>query len=208
MTTSSTTDPAALGLRERKKLRTRTELRRQALRLFADVGYAATTIEQIAAAADVSPSTFFRYYPTKESLVLTDDLDEVLLAALAAQPADLNPVAALRGAIQQALASLSPAEAAWETQRRALMQSVPELRTAMYDELSRTVQMLARALAERLGRADDDFEITVLAGAAIGVAVAVNASGDGDGYDRILDGLEFLESGLHLTTAPGTSKKA
>lgn len=191
-----------MGLRERKKLRTRAEIRQQALRLFDEIGYAATTVEQIAAAADVSPSTFFRYYPTKESLVLTDDFDPVLLASLASQPADLSPVAAVRASIQQSLASLSPAEGAWEQQRHTLMRSVPELRTAMYEEFSRNVQMLTAALADRLGRPHDDFEITVIAGAAIGVAVAVMGRIEDSDYNRILEGLDFLDAGLRLDVGP------
>jgi AcrR family transcriptional regulator len=204
-TSSSPTEPAQLGLRERKKLRTRTEIRTQAMRLFEEVGYAATTVEQIAAAAEVSPSTFFRYFPTKERLVLTDDLDPVLIRSLAAQPNDLSPLAAIRAAIEQTLTSLSPAEAAWELQRRTLMRTVPELRTAMYDELSRTVQMLTDALADRLGRPRDDFELTVTAGAAVGVALSVmGRDTDGD-YSRILDGLRFLEAGLPVTVTPVSS---
>jgi AcrR family transcriptional regulator len=58
------------GLGERKKIRTRQTVRREAFRLIEENGYAATTVEQIAEAAEVSPSTFFRYFPTKESVLL------------------------------------------------------------------------------------------------------------------------------------------
>jgi len=75
------------GLRERKKARTRASLREHALRLFGEQGYHATTVEQIAAAAEVSPSTFFRYFPTKEDLVLQDDMDTRMVEALERQPA-------------------------------------------------------------------------------------------------------------------------
>ena len=79
------------GLRERKKAKTRAAIRQHALRLFREQGYSATTIEQIADAAEVSPATFFRYFPTKEDVVLQDDLDIVTLAALEAQPRELSP---------------------------------------------------------------------------------------------------------------------
>src|SRR5215469_1430834 len=96
------------SLRERKKARTRAAIREHALRLFRAQGYAATTVEQIAAAAEVSQSTFFRYFPTKEDVVLRDDFDERMLEAFSRQPASLSPVAALRAAIREALATLTP----------------------------------------------------------------------------------------------------
>ena len=74
------------GLRERKKARTRASLREHALRLFREQGYQRTTVEQIAAAAEVSPSTFFRYFPTKEDLVLQDDMDTRMVEAFERQP--------------------------------------------------------------------------------------------------------------------------
>jgi AcrR family transcriptional regulator len=63
---------AVAGLRERKKLATRLAIRDAAMRLFADHGFAATTIDQIADAADVSRATVFSYFPTKEEIVHGD----------------------------------------------------------------------------------------------------------------------------------------
>ena len=100
------------GLRERKKARTRAAIREHALRLFREQGYPATTVEQIADAAEVSPATFFRYFPTKEDVVLQDDFDIVTLAALEAQPAGLSPIAAFRAAAaaSSAAATAMPAQ--------------------------------------------------------------------------------------------------
>src|ERR1700677_5219167 len=95
------------GLRERKKARTRASLREHALRLFREQGYQATTVEQIAAAAEVSPSTFFRYFPTKEDVVLQDDMDTRMVEAFDRQPADLTPLAAVRGAMREAWRSFT-----------------------------------------------------------------------------------------------------
>jgi AcrR family transcriptional regulator len=84
------------GLRERKKAKTRRTIQEHALRLFAEQGYEATTVDQIAEAAEISPSTFFRYFATKEDVVIEDDYDPLLIRAFIAQPASLSPVAAFR----------------------------------------------------------------------------------------------------------------
>ena len=98
-TLASAPAPAPTGLRERKKAQTRAAIQRHALRLFREAGYSATTMEQIAAAADVSPSTLYRYFPTKEDLILTDDYDPLLAAAFRAQPPDLPILQAFRTAV-------------------------------------------------------------------------------------------------------------
>src|SRR6266852_6004588 len=121
------------GLRERKKARTRAAIREHALRLFREQGYAATTVDQIAEAAEVSPSTFFRYFPTKEDVVLYDDIDPLLIAAFEAQPTDLTPIQALRGAMRAVFTSVSAEEMARQWERGRLILSVPELRMRFWD---------------------------------------------------------------------------
>jgi AcrR family transcriptional regulator len=89
--------PTGHGLRERKKLRTRTTLIEAAAELCVEQGFDKTTVEQIAAAADVSPRTFSRYFPTKESVVtaMTGDMDAYLATALTDQPTDIDEYEAL-----------------------------------------------------------------------------------------------------------------
>src|SRR5215831_2993472 len=101
MTALREDDQPALGLRERKKAKTRAAIQEHALRLIREQGYQATTVEQIAAAAEVSPSTFFRYFPTKEDVVTYDALDPMFLEALRAQPPDLRPIQAIRAAFHE-----------------------------------------------------------------------------------------------------------
>src|SRR5438552_19010789 len=94
MTTLPESSQPALGLRERKKAKTRAAIQRHALQLFREQGYEATTIEQIAQAAEFSPSTFFRYFRTKEDVALSDDLDPQFMSSFEAQPTQLTPVPA------------------------------------------------------------------------------------------------------------------
>jgi len=194
---NSSPDSPSVGLRERKKARTRAALREHGLRLFGERGYAETTIEQIAEAAEVSPSTFFRYFPTKEDLVLVDDLDPVLIAALEAAPIEKNPIGAVREAIATVLAGLTDEDRARELQRHELMLSVPELRATMMDEFRRNIDMVAEIVATRLGRPVDDFEVRVFAGAVIGAAISTFEIPT-RGYEDTLRALDFLAAGLPL----------
>ena len=189
---------AVLGLRERKKARTRASIREHAMRLFIEQGFAQTSVEQIAEAAEVSPSTYFRYFPTKEDVVLAADLDPILLAALAAQPPDLPPMVALRNAVLRTWQALTPEDFEREQERQRLIFSVPELRAAILLQLYSSIDMVAGAVAERLGRDPAEFEIKVFAGAVAG-AVMGGASGPNGGIGNAVKAIEFLEQGLPLT---------
>jgi AcrR family transcriptional regulator len=194
--------PAALspnlGLRERKKIKTRQTIRREAFRLIDENGYAATTVEQIAEAAEVSPSTFFRYFPSKESVLLADDMDPAILDALAAQPTDLSPSRAVRRAYEIAMANMSEDQREFENTRQRLMFSIPELKAAMYDEYHRTVTAFAEAMARRIGRDAGDFELRVFAGALTGAMMAVYDPGPG-AADTVFRALDFVDAGMPLT---------
>jgi AcrR family transcriptional regulator len=186
------------GLRERKKIRTRQTIRREAFRLIEENGYAATTVEQIAEAADVSPSTFFRYFPTKESIVLADDLDPVILNAVEEQPPGLSPIQAVRRAYQAATANMSDDEREFETTRQRLMFSIPELKAAMYDEYYRTITTFAEVVGRRIGRDPSDFELRAFAGALTGAMMAVYEPGP-RAADTVFRVLDFVDSGMPLT---------
>jgi AcrR family transcriptional regulator len=188
---------APLGLRERKKIKTRRAIRREAFRLIEENGFAATTVEQIAEAADVSPSTFFRYFPSKESLLLADDLDPLILEALKAQPLNLSPAQAFRRAYAAVIAELPDDQLEFESTRQRLMFSIPELKAAMYDEYYRTVTVAAEAIAHRIGRAADDFEVRVFAGALTGAMMAAFDSAPKTA-DTIYRALDFMDAGMPL----------
>ena len=90
-------EESTLGRREENKLRTRSALERAAARLFEEQGFGATTVRDIAAAAGVGERTFFRYFPSKEDLVLQEvrDLIPGLMRAVRARPAEESLLTAL-----------------------------------------------------------------------------------------------------------------
>ena len=195
------------GLRERKKARTRAAIREHALRLFRENGYQRTTVEQIAAAAEVSPSTFFRYFPTKEDLVLRDDMDTRMIEAFERQPSDLSPLSAVRAAVREMFGSYTQADLDTLGETTALTLTVPEVRARAMDEFARTIGVIAEALAKRSGRPADDLAVRTAAGAIIGVMMSLTMPWEGwsshlqtfeDVFQQIDQALALLEAGLPL----------
>ncbi|WP_030233028.1 MULTISPECIES: TetR/AcrR family transcriptional regulator [unclassified Streptomyces] len=156
-----------LGLRERKKIKTRHAIRQATYALVREQGYDATTVEQIAERAEVSPSTVFRYFPTKEDIVLTDEYDPVLEDLLRERPADEPVLESLRWAIREAMTLAladNPDSGPDETMLRfRLMADVPAVRSRLLESMSVTGRLLCRALAERTGRDENDLEVRVYA---------------------------------------------
>jgi AcrR family transcriptional regulator len=173
---ASLPSPAELpiaGLRQRKKERTRETIRAHALHLFVKQGYEATTVQQIIDEVEVSESTFFRYFPTKGDVVLSDDFDPIIVAAFQRQPQELGPIEALRRAFDETFGHLTAEQVAEQADRMHLILSVPELRAAMLDQFGQAMRLLAGAIAERTHRRADDMEVLTVAGAVVGVAMAV-----------------------------------
>ncbi|MEV0802820.1 TetR family transcriptional regulator [Kribbella sp. NPDC050281] len=190
------------GLRERKKAKTRAAIQEHALRLFRDQGYAETTVQEIAAAAEVSPATFFRYFPTKEDTVVFDRLDPVMIDVFRAQPAELNPTDALRATLKDSMRMLTEAEWELESQRQQLVLKAPELRARMLDQLYAGIDLLAVLAAERVGRSADDFAVRAWAGAVVGVVMAtyqITGHAKMQDYFEIIDrAFAHLQAGLPL----------
>jgi len=165
--------PPSDSLRERKKAKTRAALQQHALRLFREQGYEATTVEQIAAAAEVSPSTFFRYFATKEDCVIYDALDPLIFPAFAAQPPALSPMQALRAAVHEVFTSIPADEAESQRERARLAFSVPELRMRMLDQQIQSIVPFIHAVAKRVGRDADDIAVRTFVGAVLGATLVL-----------------------------------
>jgi AcrR family transcriptional regulator len=186
-----TTSPPA-GLRERKKAKTRAAIREAAMTLFERQGYAATTVEQVAEAAEVSPSTFFRYFPTKEDVVLTDDWDPLIADAIRAQPPEASAADAMLAGVKAVVEGTTPEDRAAEHRRQQLFQAVPELRARYMQQLTAAIDLFAAVLAERAGLAEPDLACRAVAGAMIGVAMAVFSPESG--FVDTADYLRFEEA--------------
>ncbi|MFI6687809.1 TetR/AcrR family transcriptional regulator [Streptomyces sp. NPDC050485] len=157
-----------LSLRERKKIKTRIAIRRATYRLIAEQGYEATTVEQIAETAEVSQSTVFRYFPTKEDIVLIDEFDPVMMEKLRARPTTEPPLESLRQVITEAVRLALLHDREETVQRTRLMAEVPALRARMMESMATTSRQLCEVLAERTGREAADLELRVFAMATLG----------------------------------------
>src|SRR5260370_17070469 len=115
------------GLRECKKARLRAAIRQEAMRLFREQGWEQTTVEQIAEAAEVSPSTFFRYFPTKEDVVLLDEYDGLIVEDFRAQPPELTPLQAMRKPLREVFANIPPRHRHAANDRLRLPRTAPHL---------------------------------------------------------------------------------
>ncbi len=153
--------PAGGSLLARRKERTRRELAEAATRLFLERGYDGTTVEEIAAAVDISPRTFFRYFPTKGDIVvaLARTSFEDLAAALRERPHAEAPARALAAAVEALIAGDAGDVRAFER----LLADNPGLRAAWLQACHHDRALLAAALAERMDLEPAGLEVRVLA---------------------------------------------
>jgi AcrR family transcriptional regulator len=170
------------SLRERKKLATRRAIQRVALDLVAERGYSRVTVEDIAEAADVSPRTFFNYFPSKEAALIGADPErtERLRQRLVDEPAGKSPLEALRSVmveeirwLAEELAALGGEPADWICRMKMAMVD-PHLRAAQAAHMTQLEHALVAGLAERLGTDPrrDPYPI-LLASTAVGLMRAV-----------------------------------
>jgi AcrR family transcriptional regulator len=198
------------SLRERKKLATRRALRRVAIDLVAERGFAHVTVEDIAEAADVSPRTFFNYFPTKEAAVFGTDPDRLdrIRAGIATAAPGQDAHAALREVLSAdarwraaQVAELGGDPATW-LRRMKEARDDPDLRAAQAAHMARTERVIAEGLAERLGTdPDTDPYPMLLAAAATAVLRAALTFWASSGGETPLDHItglayEALAAGL------------
>jgi AcrR family transcriptional regulator len=199
------------SLRARKKDRTRRELMAAAVRLFAERGFAATTVEEIAAAADVSPRTFFRYFPTKVEALFGDfDAREAAMrAALATRPAG-EPILATVRRVVLGFAGEFFADPELFATRARLIFGHPTARGLALERMARMEDVIVEAVEGDLGTDARDVRPRLL-GATAMVAVRSTAvtwaarGGEGDPRAIVNQSFDFIEQGLAKAVgAPAT----
>ncbi len=196
---------AGTGLRHRNRIRTQREIAEAALHLFETQGYAETTCEDIANAADVSVRTFFRYFATKPDVLFAGRSDETgPLAAISEvhdRPTDEPLIDVVRHALAHPVTALEAQRELVERQFRVLM-ATAELQDLRRQSFHRFEEPFAQALARRQGRDDDDIAPRLLAAAATSVlriAIerwVITGSGPGALQPLVDEGLDHLRHGF------------
>ncbi|MER5454967.1 TetR family transcriptional regulator [Micromonospora sp. NPDC002389] len=179
-----------LGRRDRKKRQTRAALATAALRLVAERGLDQVTVEEISEAADVSSRTFFNYFPTKDDALIGDtEADrEVVLGALAAVPAHLPTLEALRRAFAEVVDEVQ-GNAELSLLRMRVVSQHPVLLARLISGNAVTERALVEAVAARTGcPATDAYPalVVAVAGAALRTAMIRWATCDGAGSLAVL----------------------
>ena len=189
-------------LAERRRRMMRTEIGRVAIELFAEHGFDAVTVDDIAAAAGTSPRTFFRYFATKDEVVLDYErrVNERLVAVFDDRPASESAVTALRESYR-ATSHVEPADRSRVVQRGRILDAAPGLRARARGERVAQDDILVERVAARLGVGADDQRARVVVAAMGSVAAAefrawVADGGRGDPAERIVAALALVEDGL------------
>jgi AcrR family transcriptional regulator len=156
--------------RQRKKNATRDRIRASALRLFGEQGYDATTVEQIAAAAGVSHMTFFRYFPAKEDVALSDSYDPLLAGLLEQTPAGWPLTDRIRTALLQGLRQLYNADRDTLLAQNKLIIATPALRERLWASQMDTQQLILQALGTGQDNPQPGFTDRVAVAACLAAA--------------------------------------
>jgi AcrR family transcriptional regulator len=156
------------------------------MRLFTERGYDSTTIADIAKAADVSSMTVFRYFPTKEYLVMADEYDPMIVEKIQAQPPSAPLIRRICRGLVEVAVERTPEDHAMLLARIRMGLSVPSLRARMWDGQFQSQQRLVAGL--RMAGADpqQELELQVATGASLAAAAAaIMRWADGGGQEDL-----------------------
>jgi AcrR family transcriptional regulator len=178
-------------LRQRRRIRTKQLVQREALRLFVEKGYDKTTVDDIAHAAAMSPRTFFRYFPSKEDVVLWDEYDERPAQELWQPSPGEHPFVHLINQIREMVADLYRKDPELLLTRIKLSFTVPEVRARFLNYQLELIGPHFRQLAKAMGTDRDDLRLAVsLSALYSAMVVAVERWQRNDGRDDLLRHLD------------------
>ena len=180
-----------------KSEQTHSRLQQGALDLFAEYGFEATTVEQIARAAGVSEMTFFRHFSTKDAVVLDDPFDPQIAAAVAAQPGGLAPLARACRGLRQAIGALALRDQHQVRQRVRIVAQTPSLAGGVWANTAVTQEVLTGVLAEHAAKPDARVAAAAVMGA---LTAALLDWGSSDDDEQTLAGV--LLRALDVLDAP------
>jgi len=177
----------ASDLRRRKRIRTKQMVQKEALRLFADKGYDQTTVDDIAHAAAMSPRTFFRYFPSKEDVVLWDEYDERPMRELLRIKPGEDPLAQLILRLREIFAEIYQTDRELLLARIKLSFAVPEIRARFLNSQLELLGPQFQQIANAIGTEGDDLQLAVtLAALYSAMLVAVERWQRHDGREDLL----------------------
>ena len=177
--------------RQRKKTATRDRILASALRLFRAQGYEATTVDQIAAAAGVSHMTFFRYFPSKEDVALSDSYDPLIASHLAQTPAAWPLIQRIRAVLVHGLRQIYDTDRDTLLAQNKLIVSTPVLRERLWAHQIATQQLILQALEADQDDQPPSFQDRVTVAACLAAATtAVLAWVENDGTPELPDLIE------------------
>jgi len=177
--------------RQRKKTATRDRIRTCALRLFREQGYDATTVEQIAAAAGVSHMTFFRYFPAKENVALSDGYDPLIASVIAQTPATWPVIQRIGAALVHGFRQVYEAERDTLLAQNKLIVSTPALRERLWANQMAMQQLILQALGSGQHDPRPSFQDRITVAACLAAAsTAVLTWVENDGTPELPDLIE------------------
>jgi AcrR family transcriptional regulator len=174
--------------RQRKKTATRDRIRACALRLFREQGYDATTVDQIAAAAGVSHMTFFRYFPAKEDVALSDSYDPLIAGFIAQTPATWPLIQRIRAVLVEGLRQVYDTDRDTLLAQNKLIVSTPALRERLWANQIATQRVILEALGADRRDPHAGFRARVTVAACLAAATtALLTWVDNDGTPELPD---------------------
>lgn len=206
-------DDAGGGLRERKRLAAMLRIQAVALDMFEERGFDEVTVEEIADASDVSPSSVYRYFGTKEEIVLWDEYDVEMDAWLLQAVQVEVPLEGLRALIMTALDTVTDEDLVTIKRRLTLALTTPALEQAATARTYQLAELVGRVLADRLGRPEVDLEVQVFSHAFTGGLLGMFHHWYGTGFAEPLREVaerlfRIFEEGLDIVTAAPVAASA